>query len=317
MIRAPDSTGLGERTVVLHRVGRDGGAPVDTTRTGGDGSFAFRLPAADSGAVFLATTRYDGVLYFGPAAHFGDAPDSYRITVYRARAVSDGDSLVLRARTVVLTREGDGLRVMDLVDVQGLAGRTLVGAGRPDTAGAARSAGDVPAGADGGVRSRGGGGPWWSVTLPAGAVDPEVLPGGVDPEAVEFGAGRVRVGAVVPPPGRRVALGYRLPGDVPVEYHPRRPVRRFELLVRNPEGAELEVSGLRSVGTVESPQGPVQRYRGTGIGAGDTIRIRLAGGEGPGAGAWAALGAGVLLLAAAGWSWRRRSASRDAGADRA
>lgn len=305
VLQAPDSTGLADVPVVLHRIDDTGGAPVDTARTGPGGTFSFRLPAADSSAVFLATTRFQGVLYFGPAAHFGSAPDPYRIRVYPARPVTDPDSLVLRARTLVLAREGGALRVMDLVDVEGRAGVTLVS---PDSVPGDPAAGEARAPVEerGGTRPRGTGAPWWSVALPEGAREPRVIRGGVDPESVELGEGEARIGAVVPPAGQRVALGYGVE-DQTLVLGPRRQVRRFEVLVRNPGREELEVAGLDFVGTVESPQGPVERYRRSGLGAGDTVRIRLAGGAGPGPAAWGAIGAGVLLLVAAAWSWRRRS----------
>jgi len=201
--------------------------------------------------------------------------------------------------------------VMDLVDIEGRAGVTLVG---PDWVPEDPAAGDpgAPVAERGGTRPRGTGAPWWSVALPEGAREPRVIPGGVDPEAVELGEGEARIGAVVPPAGQRVALGYGVEDETLI-LAPRRAVRRFEVLVRNPGMEELEVAGLDFVGTVESARGPVDRYRGIDLGAGDTVRIRVAGGWGPGPAAWGAIGAGVLLLVAAAWSWRRRPGPRGGG----
>jgi hypothetical protein len=52
---------------VLHRVGSDAAAPLDSMRTRADGGFAFRYRATgDSNAVYFVSTTRGGVAYFTP-----------------------------------------------------------------------------------------------------------------------------------------------------------------------------------------------------------------------------------------------------------
>ncbi|MDX1674649.1 MAG: hypothetical protein R3314_07645 [Longimicrobiales bacterium] len=68
----PDGEPLADVTVVLHRVGAQGGAIAGTDTTDANGIFGFQLPP-DS-AVYFAALRYRDGLYIGPAAQAGDDP---------------------------------------------------------------------------------------------------------------------------------------------------------------------------------------------------------------------------------------------------
>ena len=84
VVEGRDSVPVPDRTVVLHRVTPDTGMAVDSVRTGPDGRFSLPFAARD-GDVLLASTRHEGVLYFGPALHGGRLPADYRIAVFPTR----------------------------------------------------------------------------------------------------------------------------------------------------------------------------------------------------------------------------------------
>ncbi len=50
--------------VVLHRVTTASGAPMDSLRTDGAGAFTFHVTAGDTTALYLASARYDDIVYF-------------------------------------------------------------------------------------------------------------------------------------------------------------------------------------------------------------------------------------------------------------
>src|SRR3954465_5462235 len=53
--------------VVLHRVGSDRAAPLDSARSGADGRFRIRyLATGAEDALYFVSSRYDGIAYFSP-----------------------------------------------------------------------------------------------------------------------------------------------------------------------------------------------------------------------------------------------------------
>lgn len=285
VVRGADSVPVPGQRVVLHRVDPEGGAPVDSLETGSGGSFAFRFPAPADDVVHLASTRFDGVRYFGPAVHGGRVPDGYVVRVWRAEPAGSDAPVRVRRRMLVLTADRRSLQVMDVIDVAGRAGRTLVAPG-------------------------GGGEFWWEVPVPRGAREVEVLPGGVDRADVRIAEGRARVSADIPPTGQRVTLGYRLPAGRELTLIPGGRTERVEVVARGGPG-RVAVEGLGAARTSDVGGESVRRWVGAGT---DTVRVRTAGaGEGIPTVAWIAAAVGVLLAAAAAVAWRRGTARRGGG----
>lgn len=278
VLRGADSVPVPGQTVVLHRVAPEGGQPVDSVRTGEEGRFSFDIAPA-GGVVHLATARYDGVLYFGPAVHGGELPGSYEIRVWEARPAATSDTVRIRRRTLVVTPAEGAIRVMDVAEVSTGAERTL----------------SAPEGEDRG---------WWGVRLPGGVREVQVLPGGVDAGAVRIAEGRARVSAAIPPRGARLVLGYLAPGDRSLALEPGPTTGRVEVVARGAAGG-LTVEGLRPAGTSSVEGGEVRRWASAG-GAG-TVRITAAspgGGSGAPTAAWIAAAVGVLAAIGAFWAWR-------------
>lgn len=281
VVSGRDSVPVPDRTVVLHRVTPDTGMAVDSGRTGPDGRFAFPLDLGD-GDVFLASTRHEGVLYFGGALHGGSVPTDYRIVVYPTRPAGTEQGLSVTRRTIVASPEPDGVRFMDAVEVTGSPDATLV----------------APSGA--------AAGPWWSVGLPSGVRDVRALPGGVGSDELEVAPARVRLSAPVPVGGQRLVLGYTSDAGGPVAFTPERPVGRFELVVRGDPDV-VRVDGLGEPREVRTGEESVRRYSVSSLGPGDTVRITTSGPAGAGSSrraAWLAAAVGVVLALGAGLAWR-------------
>lgn len=301
--------------MVLHRVTPDTGYAVDSARTAADGGFHFRLPPGDTaGSVFLATTRYAGVLYSGPAIHGRDVPAGYRVVVYPVRTVARPDSVALERRVLVLRTDSAGLRVVDLIEMAGDSAWTLAAADdrgavapgdrRPSASGGG-SAPDDTTGSTGPAASGADGA--WSVGLPAGARDVRVVPGAGAAEEVRIEDGTARVRAVIPPGGQRLVLDYRLPAEAPAELTLRRPVRRLEVWVEG-DGTAVTVEGLSATDSVRLEGRAFRREGADDLAAGRTVRI-VPGGGGSGSSTtlgWLAIGLGALLALAALFTWRAR-----------
>ena len=282
VVEGRDSVPVPGRTVVLHRVTPDTGMAVDSVRTGPDGRFALPIEAGD-GDVLLASTRHEGVLYFGPALHGGTLPSDYRIAVFPTRPAGADPPLSVTRRTIVADPSAGGFEFMDAIEVAGVGDATLVAP--PDEAG----------------------GPWWEVALPRGVGDVRALPGGVEGPELEVGATSVRVSAPVPAAGQRLVLGYTASGSEPVVFVPERPVERFELVVRG-DTATVRVTGLGEGSQLRMERESVLRYGARSLGPGDTVRlVRRAAAGSPGGSrtaAWIAAAVGVLLAVGAGVTWR-------------
>lgn len=281
VVRGADSVALADRTVVLHRVSPDSGFAVDSVVSAVDGGFSFSLPlAADSATVHVVSARHEGTLYFGPVIHGSSPPSPYVVTVYDTAVVEGEGALTISRRSLALSADGTGTRVLDVTEIGNETGRTLVGPGS--------------------------GSSWWRLSLPSGATSPTVLSGGVAPEEVEVRAGEVLASASVPPSGVRLVLGYTLPPSTPLTLVLGHRVASLEVVHQgstNPRAG----SGLEAMEPLTSEGRRFQRFVGEDLETGDTVRLELgaAPSRAVGGAAWGLLALSVLLALAAWLSWRR------------
>src|SRR5215470_1271625 len=71
-----DSVAVAHARVLLHRIGRSAQGPIDSVTTDAAGRFRFRF-TPDTSAVFLASSRFQGIEYFSPAVRQASAtPDT-------------------------------------------------------------------------------------------------------------------------------------------------------------------------------------------------------------------------------------------------
>ncbi len=183
-----DSIPVPGARVLLHRVGRSMQGPVDSVFTDRRGAFRFRfLP--DTSAVYLTSSRYDGIEYFSPTVHLDPAAPDTALRI----VVSDTSSrtpVELGARHLVIADPGeDGNRgILDLIVLRNRTDRTLVA---PDS-----------------VR------PSWSVPLPSGTFGLAAGQGDASPDALKREGDRLLLFAPVAPGEKQLIVQYGLPATV-------------------------------------------------------------------------------------------------------
>lgn len=243
-------------TVVLHRVTPEEAGPVDSVRVDHDGSFLLTLPTpltSGSGEVYFASSRREGVLYYGQALTApGQLAEPYRIRTWPTRSAEAGrPELSVAARTVFLEEGTLGWRVTDLIEVRNDDGVTWV----PGE----------------------GGAPVWRYPLPPAARAARTAEGEVAPDAVRFRDGAIELVGPVIPGGRLVVIRYEVE-EVAFELPMPGRTDAVEVLVREP-AAPVHPEGLaaRPAATLEAGS----RYRRwTGEGRVDAVlRIREGSGE--------------------------------------
>jgi len=273
----PDSTPVPGARAELHRVSEQGGAIVDSTTTDASGRFTFTLDAeADPGIVYLAAARHDGLLYWGSPIHAGVSIDlsNYVVGVFDTTAVAGPlRDLPVGMRHVVITPGVSGMQVEEIIDLRGVADRTLV------------------PGDDSVVV--------WETSLARGASSLLPGPGGVPLEDLLPEGGRIGFRGALPPSGIRIVIQYLVPS---LEYSLQldHAAERLELLVMSRPGLDVQGNGLDEVPVGSDMQIPVRRFTRSGLAEGETLSVRITPAERPAAGRpWVWLLASLALGAAA------------------
>lgn len=283
VVLGPDSTPVSGVAVALHRIAGGSGAVVDRDTTDEDGRFRLRGAARpdSAGELYLAATRYEGVLYFGQVYRGGQRPPSpYRIRVFDTAPLLSPGSLAVSSRHLILRPAAEGeWSVTDLIEVRNEGGRTLV---------APEGSREV-----------------WSAALPDRAYGASVSKSGVAAREVRIEGGRVRVASAVSPGTQRVALRYTIPAGEPVALSVRHPVERMEVLVQG-QDRRLRSGRLAAEGPVRFEGDVYRRYTASGLAPGARVGFAVGGSAGDGLLAWLFLTAGVALLAAAVVLWVRQ-----------
>jgi hypothetical protein len=277
-----DSTALRGEWAVLHRIGAEGGAPVDSQRTTRTGRYHLTAPAIDSGATYLVSVRYAGINYFGEAFRAsGAAVDSMpAMLVYDTSSTSPPIELVERHVIIRSGREAGGRRVIELIVIANRGERTRVS---PDT-------------------SR----PVWQVALPEGAANLEFGAGELSDQSVTQRGDTLGVLAALPPGQRQFLVGYLLPPEVrefviPIDQF----VVRLSVLV---EDSDAEVAGLgvtfREWEELEGVR--FRRFGADSVGADTPVSVRFARPSGPPFDPlWIVVPlVSLMLLGGLAWWWR-------------
>jgi hypothetical protein len=175
--------------VTLHRVGRDRAGPLDSARTGPDGSyrFTYRLSGA-ADAIYFVSASYAGIAYFssGLAQPEVTGQDA-EIQVFDT--TSTGIGLTVRGRHIILSASTGGTRrgMIEVFEITNDSSRTLIGVN--DKA------------------------PTFRVRIPQGAQDFKVAQGDVPADAVSFADGTVLVQMPFAPGLKRLSFAYSVDAD--------------------------------------------------------------------------------------------------------
>ncbi len=243
-----DSIPVAGARVLLHRIGRSVQGPIDSAFADRRGAFRFRF-VPDTSAVYLTSSRYDGIEYFSPTVHLDPAaPDTaLRIVV---SDTSSGTPVELGARHLVIADPGeDGSRgILDLIVLRNRSDRTLVA---PDS-----------------VR------PSWSVALPSGTFGLAAGQGDASPDALKREGDRLLLFAPVAPGEKQLIVQYGLPATVRALTLPFEQKADFvNVLVADPR-AKVTGGALAPADT-EVIQGRTYRRWMGAVPAGATVRITL------------------------------------------
>jgi hypothetical protein len=284
--------GVPNAAVELHRVATDTSGILATGTADAQGRFTFTLPKVDSAAgfnVFFATAMVDGVRYFGPALHPGEAGTSYVVAVYDTTSAKPAlDSLrVGRRDVIVVAGQRGGWEVAEVVRVENPTGRTVVGAG---------------------------GSPVFGMAMPAGATDFQTEEPGVSenagaekPRDLVLMGGRVLATVPLTPGGRDFFFRYRLPaktGTLALPLSQR--TDTLAVYIRQPS-PDVRVDGLPAGEPFAAEGEQFLRYTGTALQPGARVSLRAA--SNGGAPVDPRLAAGIvtgLVLAAGAWFALRR-----------
>lgn len=241
---------------VLHRVGPDAAAPIDSMRLRGNGTFAFRYQATgDSTAVYFVSTTRGGVAYFTPPTR----EDAVRggmadLTVFDT--TSGPVPITVRGRHLIVTAPDSsntaGLR--SVIEVYELSNDSIL---------------TRIAGADGT--------PVFDVPAPDGVTAVAGGQGDISPEAIKLEDGRVRVYAPIAPGIKQFSFSYELPASQPaLAVHVETDVPVMEVLVEDPNGTATG-GELKEVDPVQVDGRPFKRYLGENTKPPAVIEVTMPG----------------------------------------
>ncbi len=210
---ARDAAPIAGEWVVLHRVGRDTAAPLDSVRTDPRGHYVLRYRATgDTAALYFASTRFAGITYFTsplrkPVVEGADAD----LIVYDTTSAP----VVIRVRghhMIVMAPDSASSRtVLEVFELTNDSTVTRV-------AGASEQ-------------------PTFEAALPEGARDFHAAAGDLAPDAIIFGNGRIRVFAPLAPGMKQFSFNYRIPATARAVTMPiSAPVAVLEVLIEDLRG---------------------------------------------------------------------------------
>jgi hypothetical protein len=274
--------------VVLHRVGRDRAAPLDSTRTSPGGAYAFRYRRTGSPeAIYFVSAEYAGIAYFTPPLRdtVVEGEDA-EITVFDT--TSAPIPLAVRGRHLVIGAPAvDGSR--EVLEVYELSNDTSIARISPDD-------------------ER----PSWTAPLPAGAREVRGEGGELGAGALRAAPGRVEVIAPFAPGLKQVSFRYTLPASgFPLELPVGDGADVLEVLVEDSTTA-VGGAGLVEQDPVSTEGRTFRRFLADDVAPGAVVRVVTRDAPRRRAAAVyaaaAALAVGVAALIALAVAYRRREA---------
>jgi hypothetical protein len=247
-----DTVPLPNAWVVLHKVTRESGGPLDSVRSDARGRYRFLLSQPDSASVYVVSAWYDSLAYFSlplnvlgrSAVHVED------IMTFATTATGPPLRLARRLATVAAAREDGTREVLEILEIENPGVTTRI---TKDT-----------------LR------PTWAGQVPAGAGQFRGGQGDISPEAMVFRNDSVYVLGPIPPgPVKQLSYGYSLTAGtrtlaIPID----QATTEVNLLVED-TGAVVRAPKLDSLGVQEIEQRRFAAYRAGPLAAGDRVEIDL------------------------------------------
>jgi hypothetical protein len=235
--------------VVIHRVGSDTAAPLDSTRSSRDGRYAFRYRTfGDPNAIYFVSASYDGIAYFSEplTTRVGSGPDA-EITLFDTTTAPI--PLHVRGRHIVIASPRiDGTR--EMMEVYELSNDTTVTRVSVDDAH-----------------------PTWSTILPDDLTEFQAGQSDISPQALRVNAGELAVVAPFAPGLKQISFSFRLPAsDFPLSIPLRHGASVLEVLLEEP-AARVSGARLQQVPNVSVQGRTFTRYLAQDVPANAVARI--------------------------------------------
>jgi hypothetical protein len=206
--------------VMLHRVGSDTAAPMDSMRADSRGRYTFHFTrSGDPQAIYFVSASYGGIAYFTPPlAHSTVKGDEAEIAVFDT--TSGPVPISSRGHHVVVSAvDANGMR--NITEVYELANDSSVTRVASDRAG----------------------GETWSAVLPVQASGFQVEQGDIPAQGVKFENGKALVIAPIAPGLKQLAFTYSIPAKAfPLSIPIVRDTQILEVLIEEEKGS---VSGAK------------------------------------------------------------------------
>ncbi len=247
-----DTVPLPNAPVVLHRVTRSSGGPIDSSRTDSKGRYRFELHGVDSTAIYLVSTLYDSLAYVSSPLNVTGRPTAHVDDIVAYPTSVGAPPIRLERKLVTIAGAGTaGTReVLEILELEntGLTARitkdTLV--------------------------------PTWAGRIPAGAGQPRGGQGDISPEAMRFRHDSVILLAPISPGGvKQLSYAYTLRADtrtlaLPID----QATVNLNLLIEDTT-AVITAPRLESLGVQDLEQRHYAAYRAGPLMPGDRVEIRL------------------------------------------
>ena len=247
-----DSVPLAGAFVVGHHVGAQGQGPVDSVRTDAAGRFRIGVARPDTGGLYVVSSRYRGIGYFGDPVAPQDRAQSAALTLVVYDTSAAGPALTVALRHLVLpTPDADGShRVLDIFQVHNAGTTTRVVADSNGTT--------------------------WRVRLPAGIVNFVLGESDVSPAAVRREGDEMLVSAPFPPGDKQVLASYTLPRGtrelrIPID----QPTARFDLLAED-SASSASGPGVSTAPPLQLEGRTFRRFAAERLTGGAVVTLRLA-----------------------------------------
>jgi hypothetical protein len=271
--------------VVLHRVGSDRAAPLDSMRSDAAGRFRFRYAlSGQPEALYFVSSIYRGIAYFSSPFHQAIVRGG-NADLLVFDTTSNVQSLRLQGRHLVVSApRGSRREIAEIFEIENDAERTVV-------------ARDTLT-------------PLWATQFPLAAESLSVAPGDLGAGTVSFRNGRGELFAPISPGVRQLVVTYRLRvGEFPVTLPIERAVSVLEVLLEEPR-AIVEGAGLIETAPAAIEGRNFRRFLAKNVPAGAAMRVRAPVAVVENQAVLKVMAMVMALMLAAGlivWAARRRS----------
>lgn len=247
-----DTVPLANAWVVLHRVTRDSGGPIDSVRTDARGRYRLPLRNADSTGLYVVSVWYDSLASFSLPLNVVGRPAVHVEDLVVFRTTTDGPPIRLARRLATVARAGeDGSReVLEILELENTGYTTRI---TRDTLQ-----------------------PTWAGRVPDNAGQLQGGQGDISPDAVIFRNDSVQVLGPIPPgAGKQLSYGYSLPAGtrslvLPIDQL----TVEVNLLVED-TNAHVNAPGVQPLGVNEIEQRRFAAYKAGPLQPGDRVEISL------------------------------------------